>query len=126
MTPLVGELADPPKCLPLLTKLPKSVASPVDENVIKSIVSRRGLSPPQINPRVESEHPAGPPFTLALKLPKSCAFPAVAISIKLIVSTSGVPAAIIPLVLHAHPPACLLEIVSSPKSIASPNVGILK
>ena len=39
ITPLVGELADPPKCCALLTKLPKSTASPVDENVTNSMVS---------------------------------------------------------------------------------------
>ena len=69
-------------------KLPKSVAFPVDEKVMKSISSLAGCSPPNQNPRVDEPAASNDPLD-TVKLPKSIAFPAVEIVKNSILSVCG-------------------------------------
>ena len=69
-------------------KLPKSVAFPVDEKVMKSISSLAGFSPPNQNPRVLEPAASNEPLA-TVKLPKSVAFPAVEIVTKSMTSLLG-------------------------------------
>ena len=78
--PLIELFAPPRKALTAV-KSPKSVASPADAIVTKSIVlSTVGVLPPTITPRVALEHPV-PPLLADVRSPKLAESPVVAMVI---------------------------------------------
>ena len=97
----------PPNALAVSVKSPKSLASPFDAIVIKSMVLKNDgefvCIIPQNTPRVDEERPLAPLLALVVSR-KSSAFPVDAIVMKSIVFKRDAgpvpPPAIIPLVPH--------------------------